>query len=148
MQTKPTTAIRLRGPESRGRATGSEQGHDRDPAQIQPPRLRRSRFFHEFRRGGTVRMPIGRLIRKIGLQLRPKMFALTSSPPSTFPENDDVPITVPNNPNALARSCGGKVTCIIDSTCGKSSAPATPCSARAAIRNTGDGASRTASTRP
>ena len=50
------------------------------------------------------------------------MLALTRSPPRTLPENDDVPITVPNNPNALALSLCGKVTCMIASTCGNSSA--------------------------
>ncbi len=87
----------------------------------------------------TVSNPNGRLIRKIGRQLRPNRSALTSSPPSTLPEKDDVPITVPNNPNAFARSVTGKVTCMIESTCGNSKAPAIPCSARAAIRNNGDG---------
>ena len=77
----------------------------------------------------------------MGRQLKPKMFALTRSPPRTLPENDDVPITVPNNPNALALSFCGNVTCMIASTCGNNSAPEMPCNARAAIRNMGDGES-------
>ena len=89
----------------------------------------------------TVMIPTGRLMRKIGLQLRPKTFALTSSPPSTFPEKEDVPITVPNKPNAFALSFCGKVTCMIASTCGNNSDAEMPWSTRAAMRKTGEGAS-------
>ena len=79
-------------------------------------------------------------MRKIGRQLQWKMFACTRSPPKTLPEKDDVPITVPNSPKAFALSCGGNVTCMIDSTWGNNSAPATPCTARARIRNGAVGA--------
>ncbi len=96
-----------------------------------PPRSRRRAVGERDSR--TVRLaasraitPIGRLIRKMGRQPNPKTLALTSKPPSTFPEKDAVPTTMPKKPNALARSFTGKVTWINESTCGNNIAAMLP----------------------
>lgn len=75
-------------------------------------------------------MPTGRLMRKIGRHSRPAMFHCVSSAPSSGPETAPRPMIAPNMPKTLPRSCAGKVTWMIDSTCGTIIAAAAPWSRR------------------
>ena len=71
----------------------------------------------------------GRLIRKIARQET----AVTSQPPATGPTTNAIPVQAVQVPIAAPRSSPLKTTVIVASAAGVSSAPATPCSARAKI---------------
>jgi hypothetical protein len=67
--------------------------------------------------------------------------ASTSAPPPAGPTTVAIPVHAVQVPTALPRAGPSKVDATIASEPGTSSAPAMPCSARAAIRNTSLGAS-------
>ena len=84
----------------------------------------------------TTTTPIGRLIRKIARQLETS----TSQPPSRGPIAAAIDTNPVHAPIARARSSGTKAASMIARLPGVSSAPPTPCSARAAISTPTDGA--------
>ncbi len=93
------------------------------------------------RDSGTRRKPntvvttaIGTFTRKIGRQLRPTMLADTRIPPSAWPLTWPMAMVMPKMPRAMRRSRGGKLTRMIDSTCGTISAAAAPWKSRATTR--------------
>ena len=69
------------------------------------------------------------------------MSAWISPPPISCAAIEASPSVVPKNPIARARSCSGKVTRTMASTCGLSSAAVSPCSTREAISMAGLSAS-------
>ena len=66
----------------------------------------------------SAAMPIGRFTRKIHRHDPPVMSLRMIRPPTSGPVIVAMPITAPTKPNTRARSCGGKVTWITESTCG------------------------------
>ncbi len=66
--------------------------------------------------------------------------ASTSAPPPAGPTTVAIPVQAVQVPTALPRSAPSKVAAMIASDPGTSRAPVSPCSARAAIRNTLEGA--------
>ena len=71
-------------------------------------------------------MPIGRFTRKIHRHDPPVMSSRMMSPPASGPAIVAMPMTAPTKPKTLARSCGGKVTWITESTWGYISAAMVP----------------------
>lgn len=68
------------------------------------------------------------------------MFHSVSSAPSIGPETAPRPTIAPNMPKTLPRSCGGKVTWMIASTCGTIMAAMPPWRMREATSTSGLGA--------
>ena len=64
----------------------------------------------------------------------------TRAPPPAGPKTVAIPVQAVQVPTALPRASPSKVAATIASEPGTSSAPATPCSARAPIRNSSLGA--------
>jgi hypothetical protein len=85
--------------------------------------------------------PSGTLTRNVGRQARPNTSKVSMRPQISWSATAAKPATVPKMPSTRVRASPGKVTCTIASTCGYSSAPPTPCNARAAIKTPLDGAS-------
>ncbi len=84
----------------------------------------------------TVAAISGRLTQKIARhEVRP-----ISAPPPAGPSTVAIPVQAVQVPTALPRAAPSKVAATIASDPGTSSAPATPCRARAAIRNSTEGA--------
>jgi hypothetical protein len=84
----------------------------------------------------TIR-PIGTLSQKIHCQATPSAIA----PPTTGPAMSASPVRPLKMPSAFARSCGGNVALRSAIASGTTSAPPTPCAARAAISHSIVGAS-------
>ncbi len=83
-----------------------------------------------------LKITSGRLTAKIARQ----EIESTISPPPAGPITVAIPVHAVQMPTALPRSSPSKVAATIASEPGTRSAPAIPCSARKAIRNTSEGA--------
>jgi hypothetical protein len=95
----------------------------------------------------TIAAPSGRLTRKTSRQSD----SSTSAPPSVGPVAAAAAAAAPQRPTPAARRSGGKLSSTIASDAGAISAAPTPCSTRAAISVSSDGAiaqSRLASVKP
>ena len=88
----------------------------------------------------TASKPTGMLTRKIGRQSSPNRSAPISKPPASGPATDARPADSPNSEKAKPRSLGGNITWVMASTCGIIIAPASPCSTRAPISMSIEGA--------
>ena len=87
-------------------------------------------------------MTIGTLMKKTEPQSLPvshwnQFGCSSSSPPRTGPSATAPPTAAAQMPMALPRSCGGKITVMIDSEIGITEAPPIPISARNAISSPG-----------
>ena len=107
------------------------------PSQSMPRKASGSRLSStECRVSATVTAISGRLTQKIARQES----ASTSAPPPAGPSTVAIPVQAVQVPTALPRAAPSKVAATIASEPGTSSAPAIPCRARAAIRNSTVGA--------
>ena len=93
----------------------------------------------------TTAMPIGTLTRKIQFQAS----ASVMIPPSNTPIEPPPAATKPKTPIAFARSAGSvKSVMISESATAETTAPPTPCTARAADEQPATPRARTRATRP